>query len=120
MARHLLASKINVSPEGEIDAEIHYREGSRVGPFTAIERVLHVNGPEARTVMRDVIPVFNGAGGSRLEVHEAVQTVQDVGDELTLLKRYGAPALTAELALPATCRAVALSSSNAVATRSTS
>ncbi|MNZ12863.1 hypothetical protein D3C78_297450 [compost metagenome] len=29
-------------------------------------------------------------------------------------------ALTAELALPATCRAVALSSSNAVATRSTS
>jgi hypothetical protein len=90
MARHLLASRINVSPDGEIDAEIHYREGSRGGPFTAIERVLHVNGPEARTVMRDVMPVFNGAGGNRLEVHEAVQTVQQVGDELTLLKRYGA------------------------------
>jgi hypothetical protein len=90
MARHLTASVINVSPDGDVNAEIHYRERSRLGPLTAIDRVLRVSGSEARPVLRDVTPIFNGAGGSRFEVYEAVQTVQEVGDELTLLKRYGA------------------------------
>ncbi len=96
MTRHLAASAINVNADGEIEATIHYRERSRIGPLTAIDRVLTVNGPEARDVIRDVIPIFNGAGANRLEVHEAVQTVQEVGDELTLLKRYGAPRLEPE------------------------
>ncbi len=88
--RQVAASVISATPEGEIDAKIHFGTRGRTSAFKANDRVLHVSGPEARPVLRDVIHLFNYAGASRLSAHEAVQTVQEVGDELSLIKRYSA------------------------------
>ncbi len=94
--RQVAASVIDVTPDGEIDAKIHFGTRARTSAFKANDRVLHVSGPEARPVLRDMIHLFNYAGASRLSVHEAVQTVQEVGDELTLIKRYSAHRLLPE------------------------
>ncbi len=92
MSRHLLGTRIMATPEGEWDAAVPYRERGRIGPFTSIDRVLQVQGPEARRVARDVLPILNSGGGSRLDIHEAIKTMEEIGDEPTLLKRLSAHA----------------------------
>ncbi len=94
--RQVAASVIGATPEGEIDVKIHFGTRARTSAFKANDRLLHVSGPEARPLLRDVIHLFNYGGGSRLSVHEAVQTVQEVGDELALIKRYSAHRLQPE------------------------
>lgn len=87
MSRHLPGTRIVATPEGEWDATVPYRERGRIGPFTGIDRVLHVQGAEARRIARDVLPIINSSGGSRLEIHEAIETMENAGDEMVLLKR---------------------------------
>ena len=90
MSRHVIGTRIVATPEGEWDATVHYRERGRIGPFTSIDRVLQVQGAEARRVARDVLPIINSGGGSRLEIHEAIKTMEEIGDETGLLKRLSA------------------------------
>ncbi len=90
MSRHLPGTRIVATPEGEWDATVPYRERGRIGPFTSIDRVLHVQGAEARRIARDVLPIINSSGGSRLEIHEAIETIEtmeNAGNEMVLLKR---------------------------------
>ncbi len=108
-ARHAARTQIGATRDGDWDVVVYYRDRAQnFGPLTDVTRPLRLQGAEARRVARDLIPHVNGLGGSRLDIHEAVKTIEEVGHESVLLKRIAenaekgssvAPILGSSLAL---------------------